>query len=482
MTKARDLANNVTVPPSSHTALKVLNVPGAALEKYNLTRQGTGATNVTQGFTVDPYTGELFTSHKTSNSLVVNKFDSTGAVSQTASRWNSVPSQSLGTQQLDVSWDKDGNRWFWTSAPPTQAGQAKYIKRFKIADGASTSLALTNFEMYQVYTDAEVSNGSGGQCTASVSLDGRYLVTEYSGSFTKLIKVFNLQDVMDGGTDISTSQEYSFTIGFNSVQRPLQGIACDGAYVYTFAGNVDPSASSTASSLQVYVHTVDGTLVQFYDDFEVGLTESINDVVDENTGQGVGTKYEFEGAGWTWHNGTPHLSIMIVSGVSGARVSRIWALGAKAADNSISSGGVKQAITGVITNGNANQTTSTFKSSTEAGGSGDVALTITPTATGSKLLVGIQCSMSSSTANKTGVVAIYRGTTQIAKKGIIYQNIGQNINTAFYIECLDEPTIPATPVPITYTLKFACAQNNAQVNIHAEAGDPARVTILEIDA
>ena len=472
MTKARDLANNVSVPPSSHTALKVLNVPGAALEKYNLTRQGTGATNVTQGFTVDPYTGELFTSHKTSDSLVVNKFDSTGAVSQTASRWNSIPSQSLGTQQLDVSWDKDGNRWFWTSAPPSQSGQAKYIKRFKIADGASTTLALTNFQMYQVYTDAEVANGSGGQCTASVSLDGRYLVTEYSGSYTKLIKVFNLQDVMDSGTDISTSQEYSFTIGFNSVQRPLQGIACDGAYVYTFAGNIDPSDSSTANTLQVYVHSVDGTLVQFYDDFEVGLTEAQSD--------GAGTKYEFEGAGWTWHNGTPHLSIMIVSGNSGARVSRIWALGAKAADNSISSGGVKQAITGVITNGNANQTTSTFKSSTEAGGSGDVALTITPTATGSKLLVGIQCSMSSTTANKTGEVAIYRGTTQIAKKGIIYQNIGQNINTGFYIECLDEPTIPETPTPITYTLKFACAQNNAQVNIHAESGDPARVTILEI--
>lgn len=148
----------------------------------------------------------------------------------------------------------------------------------------------------------------------------------------------------------------------------------------------------------------------------------------------------------------------------------------------IPTGGVKQAITGVITNGNANQTSSTFQSSTEAGGSGDVALTITPTATGSKLLVGIQCSMSSTAANKTGEVAIYRGTTQIAKKGIIYQNIGQNINTAFYIECLDEPTIPSTPTPITYTLKFACNQNDAQVNIHAESNDPARVTILEIAA
>lgn len=148
----------------------------------------------------------------------------------------------------------------------------------------------------------------------------------------------------------------------------------------------------------------------------------------------------------------------------------------------IDAGGVKQAITGVITNGNANQTSSTFKSSTEAGGSGDVALTITPTATGSKLLVGIQCSMSSTTANKTGVVAIYRGTTKIAEKGILYQNIGSNINTGFYIECLDTPTIPATPVAITYTLKFACAQNNAQVNIHAETADPARVTILEIAA
>ena len=146
------------------------------------------------------------------------------------------------------------------------------------------------------------------------------------------------------------------------------------------------------------------------------------------------------------------------------------------------SGAVAQAVTATITNGNANTTSSTFQSSTEAGGTGDVALSITPTSTGSKLLVGIQCSMSSTTANKTGEVAIYRGSTQIAKKGILYQNVGSNINTGFYIECLDTPTIPTTPVAITYTLKFACSQNNAQVNIHAEAHDPARVTILEIAA
>ena len=146
------------------------------------------------------------------------------------------------------------------------------------------------------------------------------------------------------------------------------------------------------------------------------------------------------------------------------------------------SGAVAQAVTATITNGNANTTSSTFQSSTEAGGTGDVALTITPTATGSKLLVGIQCSFSTSTAGKTGLVAIYRGATKIAEKAVLYQDVGSNINTGFYIECLDTPTIPATPVPITYTLKFACAQNNAQVNIHAESFDPARVTILEIAA
>lgn len=146
------------------------------------------------------------------------------------------------------------------------------------------------------------------------------------------------------------------------------------------------------------------------------------------------------------------------------------------------SGAVVQTVTTEITNGNANTTSSTFQSSTDAGGTGDVALSITPTATGSKLLVGIQSSMSITTANKTGVVAIFRGATKIAEKAILYQNVGSNINTGFYIECLDTPTIPETPVAITYTLKFKCSQNDAQVNIHAEAHDPARVTILEIAA
>ena len=82
-----------------------------------------------QGFAVDPYKGELYTTHITgTETLVVNKFEADGKRTQTAYRWNrGTPSTSVGHQQLSISWDKSGQRWFWTSTNNNTANSIRSI-------------------------------------------------------------------------------------------------------------------------------------------------------------------------------------------------------------------------------------------------------------------------------------------------------------------------------------------------------------------
>ncbi len=347
MTKARALADNLPEPTAGSDSLSVLNATSAALLKHKLDLNGTGGEigshdgdNVCQGFASDPYTGELYTIHSTNTPLddtnVINKFDGNGAVVQTSTHHLDTPSTTLGKQQLAVSWDKNGNRWFWTGANARVSNQARYIRKFKITDGSGTDLNIASEVQYQVFNSTEINGTSTGSATTCVSLDSRYLITEYSGSNTNRIKVFPLQtiDNYQGSApfDVSDTAIYNWTFTLNTTSQPLQGMASDGTYLYIFTGNVDPSDSATSNQLRVYVYTLTGTLVKEYTDFVVGETEA--------DGDGAGTKYEFQGAGWTWQSGVPYLSVIIASGDQNYRQNRIWALGGK---KGVSSGGIKEA-------------------------------------------------------------------------------------------------------------------------------------------
>jgi len=225
--------------PKAHHSLSVLNAPQAALQRFNLTKQGTGSGNVIQGFASDPYTNELFTLHVTGDpdTCVLNKFEADGKRNQTSSRYNSTPLTTLGHQELEISWDKSGARWFWTGENEAVTNQARYIKRFQIADGSGTELTVSNVQQFQVFTDAETTGVETGSASTCISLDGRYLVTEYSGSDTNRVKVFKTATLMNGGAgDYSTQQVYSWTFDLDTGDYPLQSTACDGSYVYIFTG------------------------------------------------------------------------------------------------------------------------------------------------------------------------------------------------------------------------------------------------------
>lgn len=383
MTKARALADNLPEPTAGSDSLSVLNATSAALLKHKLDLNGTGGEigshdgdNVCQGFASDPYTGELYTIHSTNHPLddtnVINKFDGNGAVVQTSTHHLDTPSTTLGKQQLAVSWDKNGQRWFWTGANARVSNQARYIRKFKITDGSGTDLNIASEVQYQVFSSTEINGISTGSATTCVSLDSRYLITEYSGSNTNRIKVFPLQTIdnyQGSDLDVSDKAVYNWTFSLNTSQYPLQGMASDGNYIYIFTGNVDPSESSTASALRVFVYTLTGTLVKEYTDFDVGETEA--------QGDGAGTKYEFQGAGWTWQSGVPYLSVIIASGDQNYRQNRIWALGGK---KGISAGDSK--IKQVVHTKQTSGFTSTSNSYTDV-----ISCNITPTASDSTILV-----------------------------------------------------------------------------------------------
>ena len=342
---------------ASHRSMSVLNVEGAALERFDLTRQGTGSGNVVQGFAVDPYLGELYTLHDTSSTGVLNKFEADGARTQTSSRWNSTPTATIGHQQLDICWDKDGTRWFWTAENYAITNATRYIKRFQVADGAGTELTISNQEQFKVWGDDVSGTGSA---TTAISLDGKYLVTEHSGDgTTNRVRVFDLPAMMLGGAgDYSTAALFEWTMELNTTTYPLQGMACDGSTVYIFTGNI-----AAGPTLKVFAYTLDGTLIQEIDDFTVGETKA--------QGDGAGTAYELEGAGWIWQGSQPFLAVNIASGDSGSRVNRIWAFGAKLPVTSFGSGN-RPAFVSTGTNdyavvdgqslrlGHYNQTTDTF--------------------------------------------------------------------------------------------------------------------------
>tara|TARA_R110001606_G_scaffold28649_1_gene90392 strand:+ start:29 stop:1543 length:1515 start_codon:yes stop_codon:yes gene_type:complete len=324
MTKARDIATGTRT--SSHPSMSVLNVEGAALERFDLTKQGTNATKVTQGFAVDPYLGELYTIHDTVSSTgVINKFEADGARTQTSSRYNSTPTDTIGHQQLDICWDKDGTRWFWTAENYAITNATRYVKRFQVADGAGIELTISNQEQFKVWGDDVSGTGSA---TTAISLDGKYLVTEHTGAGnTNRVRVFDLPAMMLGGAgDYSTAALFEWTIELNTTTYPLQGMACDGSTVYIFTGNI-----TTGPTLKVFAYTLDGTLIQEIDDFTVGEAAARAD------GTGADA-YEMEGAGWIWNGGQPFLAVTIASGDVGARVTRIWAFGAKLPVTSFGSG------------------------------------------------------------------------------------------------------------------------------------------------
>lgn len=300
---------------STATPIFGINSPDAALLRFNLTAQGTGAGNVIQAFTEDPFTGELFTTHVTGSPRlgVLNKYSSWGPRTQTSHRFTATPSNIVGRQELEIAYDLSGQRWFLSAANESVADQANFISRFQVSDGTGTDLVVSNDSLLKVFNGPNAT----GSSTSCVSSNGRYVIVEQSGAGEVKVKVFDRQRVLDTSvTDISGPDGclVQFRFALDETLFPLQSMLSDGKLIYIFTG----FGPIVGQPIQVLIYTLEGALVAKIDDFKVGEAEALADP----TGY-----YEIEGAGWIHHAGAPRPAISVASGASGNRTNRIWILG-----------------------------------------------------------------------------------------------------------------------------------------------------------
>jgi len=137
-------------------------------------------------------------------------------------------------------------------------------------------------------------------------------------------------------------------------------------------------------------------------------------------------------------------------------------------------GKVANVVQAICSGGDTSTTSSTLQTS-------NVAVTITPSASDSKVLINMTFQGSSGAdQNKTLGWRLFRGTTALGNNTSLgaYNNTddgvrSQNMSLSF----LDSPS---TTSSTTYTLKFHCSQNDSTVSIFASGDAQAYAQAMEI--
>ena len=145
-----------------------------------------------------------------------------------------------------------------------------------------------------------------------------------------------------------------------------------------------------------------------------------------------------------------------------------------AAKAGFSAGKVAQVVQAICSGGDSSTNSSTLQSS-------NVAVTITPSASDSKVLVMMNFGGSSGAdQNKTLGLRMFRGSTALGNNTQIGNynatSAGQRSHN-MSIQFLDSPS---TTSATTYTLKFHCAQNDSTVSITASGDTQAYAQAMEI--
>ena len=98
----------------------------------------------------------------------------------------------------------------------------------------------------------------------------------------------------------------------------------------------------------------------------------------------------------------------------------------KTSGTSFPMGKIGQVVQNIITSGNASTSSSSYQSTSHT-------VTITPTATSSKVLVEFNLGGGTQTNNVSLSFAIYRDTTQVTQSHGVYQNAGGQVLSLIHI-------------------------------------------------
>lgn len=269
-----------------------------------------------QDFTFNPFTREVYTltlSGGSNNDLAtINQFPLDGREKQTTSTaFTSPASNQVGHQGLGFEPLVDDFR-LWSTA--YRNSPSVYTGRHAVRFGFVTGGAITDPEIYLLFGTDFVDSTS---CTPCVSACGRYLLahgTKVGGNYDTRIRVFSLETLRSSGPgDYSDAFLHEFsTSGLVGKDYPLQGLACDGSCVAAIAGN----AAINQNKKLYWYDLWTGKPIFKDDSFNVGRTAS--------AGDGAGTRYEPEGLEFIKDGNSYQLVLGIVSGNTGARVTRLY--------------------------------------------------------------------------------------------------------------------------------------------------------------
>lgn len=281
-----------------------------------------------QSFCMDEVNDKIYTLHLTGSGASEVSYISQYALSgyPTTSRAAAGVSNShagIGHQGLATEYRNDSSTPYLWSAVRYEAtnyplGHLQAM-RFTYAGNAAD---VTNVGLYQLFDSSFAYTGHS--TLPAVSPCQQYLVaTGRTDSRSFYVRVFSLKLLSEGGAgDYSNKWEYSWQIDRDILEdddsgnfRPVQGVACDGASVYVLSGN------SRTEAKRIDRYTLDGRLLQSQNNISVGLTEAQAD--------GAGTFYEPEGITFYRPNrdSTPVLTMLALSGDSGARINRLFTFG-----------------------------------------------------------------------------------------------------------------------------------------------------------
>lgn len=176
--------------------------------------------------------------------------------------------------------------------------------------------AIDTGEVYELFTNKLFANSTS--CTPTVSSDGKYLLAHGTrfGTAITVIRVFDLQRLItEGPGDYTAKYLHEWeTQNLVVTGNPLQGLACDGKYVYLNAGG---TGFTPDVRKRLHIHTITGFQVYRNDNCVVGREAALGDLRS--------TRYEPEGLAMIkGADGNPVLTMGILSGDPGMRRFRIY--------------------------------------------------------------------------------------------------------------------------------------------------------------
>lgn len=178
------------------------------------------------------------------------------------------------------------------------------------------NVAINVGDVYELFPTGTFANSTS--CTPTVSQDGRFLIAHGTrfGTQIGVVRVFDLAAMVQRGAGNHTDKflyEWE-TQSLADASNPMQGLACDGTYVYMNAGGTGFTADVNK---RLHVYTIKGELVYKDNNLQVGRAAAL---LDPN-----GTRFEPEGLAMLMATGgKPALTMGILSGDPGKRRFRIY--------------------------------------------------------------------------------------------------------------------------------------------------------------